>query len=491
MADDDRSLVRAASPSVMDARDGTWLVAPNGDVCFVEGDSADVVRAILAFTGSQRTRDAIAAHVIELANGDDGARKTIDEAIALLERFGALVSPRAVAQTRPAVQRLSGGRVVLCVTGAIGALHAPLLVERLLRDGRDVRVAMTRSARRFVAARGFEAITHRAVAKSMWTGKPSAPSPHIDLAQWADVVAIAPCTATTLARVANGDCSELVPAIATATRAPVLLAPSMNAAMLGSAVVSASIARAREAGFFVALAGHGLEVADAPSERAPRAGGGAGAEHVARFVSILLERAVSDAPKLATRAEWDAEHARGDAADDSAEDDDLLAALDDGAMHAKPCLRVLEIGAGTGANARAAARRGHVVVATDFSESAIARAHDLDPEDTVTWMVDDATDSRVRGTFDVVVDRACFGCVPLARRARYVASVASHLRAGGAWLVKVLAAPSRDVRAHAFTRDEAIAIGGDAFDVASARESVLRFGGAGERPAWMLVLRRR
>ena len=479
-------LVRAASPRLLLGKDQVALFgAVEGTSATLDGDHADVVLAVLDHADKPTDRDAIVESVLAEAGASRTQRPAIDQAIDLLLQWGALV---AVRTSQPAVEARAprGAHVVVCVTGAIGATYAPPGVDRLVAAGHDVRVAMTRAARRFIAARTFRAITHRPVATSLWKGSPGEPAPHIAIARWADVVVIYPCTATTVGRLATGDCSELVSAIATTTRAPVLLAPSMNVEMLHAPAVAENLERLREHGFFVAHPSLGIEVADAPGERVRRAGVAAPAAHVVRYVAWLLEQALAAGPRVLSRAEWGAEHVRHEPAD--VVDDDISRAL---AAHAPLPARVLEVGTGLGAVARAAAKRGHTVVATDFAERAIERAGAVDPAANVTWVVDDAADSSLRGSFDVCVDRGCFGCIPVARRVRYAESVASLVRPGGVLLLKVHLAPAREIRAFGFTREEMTALFEPWFSPVAVKESTLGFGAVVGSPALLFELRRR
>jgi 3-polyprenyl-4-hydroxybenzoate decarboxylase/SAM-dependent methyltransferase len=481
------SLVCADSPRVMSGPGGVWFLGA-GDACLLEGDSGELVLAVLEHATTPSTAEAIVAAVAQAAGVDAGAVQPIRDAVALLVRTGALIddtdrAPPALPVTRRA------GNVVVGVTGAIGAIHAPSLVQQLLAATHDVRVVMTRSARRFISRRVFEAITQRPVVTSLWSGSPRAPAPHVELAQWADVVVVYPCTASSLARIAAADCSELVSAVATTTRAPVLLVPSMNTEMFRAPLVTQNLDRLREHGFFIAHPGHGHEVAEAPSERVLRMGVAAPAAHVVRYVDLLLERAASGGPKLPSRAEWSADHERRAVPEhDPPVDPDVARALHD---HAAQPSRVLDVGTGFGEVARAAARSGHTVVATDFSEVAIERAHSIDPSLPVTWLVDDMAETALRGSFDLCIDRACFGCISVARRERYIASIAALVQPGGIWLLKVHRAPLSTLRAHGFTEEEVTELMAPWFETLSARESLLSFGASGDRPAWTFELQRR
>jgi SAM-dependent methyltransferase/3-polyprenyl-4-hydroxybenzoate decarboxylase len=483
-------LVRAASPRVLLGQGQVFLFGPRDGaqaeaVCALEGDHADLVLAVLEHAGEALARDDIVQRVLAEAGADTSLRPAVDQAIDLLEKWGALVAAPRATELAIEARLLQGAHVAVCITGAIGAVYTPPFVERLVAAGHEVRVAMTPSARRFISARSFRAITHRPVATSLWKGTPREPAPHVAIARWADVVVVYPCTATTLGRLASGDCSELVSAIATTTRAPVLLVPSMNLEMWRAPAVTENLARLRAHGFFVAHPGSGLEVADAPAERVRRGGVAAPAVHVTRYVGWLVERALGAGPRVLSRAEWDAEHDRHAVAP---VEDDIARALD---AHAPSPARVLEVGTGLGAVARAAAKRGHVVVATDFSRRAIARAQAVDPEAAVTWVVDDATDTSLRGPFDVCIDRGCFGCIPVARRERYAEGIASLVRPGGVLVLEVHLAPARHIRAFGFTREEVTALFEPWFSAIAVRESTLGFGELAGSPALLFELRRR
>jgi SAM-dependent methyltransferase len=205
-----------------------------------------------------------------------------------------------------------------------------------------------------------------------------------------------------------------------------------------------------------------------------------------RYVSWLLERSIAAAPKLLSRAEWEAEHQHLRPRDD--EDLDFLAALEG---HTTPDGRVLDIGTGLGELARAAAKRGLVVVATDFSRRAIERAREVNPSARVTWVVDDATQSSLVGSFDLVLDRGCLGCIPMSARERYVASVASLLSASGIFALKVHAASAKRIRAHGFERDEVYKLTEDGFEPVLVRETTMAFGQMQASPALFFLLRRR
>lgn len=125
---------------------------------------------------------------------------------------------------------LTGRRVLLGVSGGVAAYKSVYLARRLQEAGAEVRVVMSRSSTRFVGPQSFAAVTGQHPLTDLFSD-PQSVSPHTDLARWADLVIVAPATAATVARLANGISSEVLSATLLATRAPVLLAPAMHTEM--------------------------------------------------------------------------------------------------------------------------------------------------------------------------------------------------------------------------------------------------------------------
>ena len=122
-------------------------------------------------------------------------------------------------------------RIVLGVTGSIAAYKACELVRLCVKRGWDVRVVLTEAAAKFVTPLTFRTLSRNPVGLDAFD-EPAAWEPeHIGLAEWADVLAIAPCTANTLAGLAHGLADNLLLSTALASRAPLLLAPAMNTGM--------------------------------------------------------------------------------------------------------------------------------------------------------------------------------------------------------------------------------------------------------------------
>lgn len=145
------------------------------------------------------------------------------------------------------------------VAGGIAAYKAAELVRLFDKAGAQVDVAMTARAQKFVGAMTFQALTRRPVFTDLFSLTEEAAIGHIQLADQADLVVIAPATANVLARLAAGQADDPVAAIALATRAPVLVAPSMNVNMWSHPLTRANLQRLVEiAGYRVVGPGDGF-----------------------------------------------------------------------------------------------------------------------------------------------------------------------------------------------------------------------------------------
>lgn len=126
---------------------------------------------------------------------------------------------------------LEGRKILLGVTGGIAAYKSPDLVRRLREQGAEVRVVMTRSATKLVAAEVFQAVSGQPVRGDLWDEQAEAAMGHIELARWADLVLIAPATANVMAALASGLAGDLLTTLCLVTNAPLVLAPAMNHSM--------------------------------------------------------------------------------------------------------------------------------------------------------------------------------------------------------------------------------------------------------------------
>ena len=146
---------------------------------------------------------------------------------------------------------LAGRRVVVGVTGSIAAYKAVLVVRRLLESGAIVDVAMTPAATRFVAPLTFASLTHRPVVADVMELDAEQQIAHIELAEAADALVVAPATANVIAELAAGLVGNAVTAVACASRAPVIVAPAMDAGMWTHAATQRNIETLRGFGHVI------------------------------------------------------------------------------------------------------------------------------------------------------------------------------------------------------------------------------------------------
>jgi phosphopantothenoylcysteine decarboxylase/phosphopantothenate--cysteine ligase len=126
---------------------------------------------------------------------------------------------------------MESGRILIAVGGGIAAYKVPELVRALIRVGHTVRCAMTPAATRFVTPLVLQTLTGQPVRSELFDPSEEGEIDHIQLADRADLVIVAPATANLIARFAHGLADDLVTAVLLATRAPVLIAPAMNVNM--------------------------------------------------------------------------------------------------------------------------------------------------------------------------------------------------------------------------------------------------------------------
>jgi phosphopantothenoylcysteine synthetase/decarboxylase len=126
----------------------------------------------------------------------------------------------------------SGRTVILGVTGSIAAYKAAEIAGRLRRNGHDVFVVMTRSAAEFITPLTLATLSRNPVLRDLSEEQEGGWKPgHIELADRADLLLVAPASADSIARLAHGFADDALGAVALATRAPLLIAPAMNGKM--------------------------------------------------------------------------------------------------------------------------------------------------------------------------------------------------------------------------------------------------------------------
>jgi phosphopantothenoylcysteine decarboxylase / phosphopantothenate---cysteine ligase len=139
-----------------------------------------------------------------------------------------------------------GKKILLGVTGSIAAYKAPLIVRLLVKEGAEVKVIMTPAAKDFVTSLTLSTLSKNPVISELFNE--ATWSNHVMLGRWADLMLIAPLSANTLAKMANGFCDNMLLATYLSATSPVLVAPAMDEDMWKHSTTKANLKKLEEAG---------------------------------------------------------------------------------------------------------------------------------------------------------------------------------------------------------------------------------------------------
>lgn len=153
--------------------------------------------------------------------------------------------------------RLTGRKIVLGVTGGIGAYKAAELARSFIKEGAQVSVVMTESATRFITPLTLETLSQNPVGLDMFSLTDERAIGHIERARWADLFIVAPATANFLAKAASGIADDLLTTISLAMTCPVVVAPAMNTRMWNHPAVQENLAKLVSRGVMVVQPGEG------------------------------------------------------------------------------------------------------------------------------------------------------------------------------------------------------------------------------------------
>ena len=153
--------------------------------------------------------------------------------------------------------RLSGKHIVLGVTGSIAAYKAAILLRCLVKEGAEVQVVMTPAAKEFITPVTMSALSGKPVASEFFSAQDGSWYSHVDMGQWADLLLIAPATATTLGKMAHGICDNLLITTYLSAKCPVIVAPAMDLDMFRHPANFANIEILRSFGNLILEPGEG------------------------------------------------------------------------------------------------------------------------------------------------------------------------------------------------------------------------------------------
>ena len=144
---------------------------------------------------------------------------------------------------------LKGKKILLCVTGGVAVFKAAALTSKLSQAGATVKVMMTKSAEQFVTPLTFQTLSRQPVYNDTFDEKDPSGGAHIDLADWPDLILIAPATANMIGKLANGIADDMISTTLLATTAPVFVAPAMNVHMYAHPAVVNNLNTLNEYGY--------------------------------------------------------------------------------------------------------------------------------------------------------------------------------------------------------------------------------------------------
>ena len=123
---------------------------------------------------------------------------------------------------------LKGKKIVLGITGSIAAYKACMLIRLLIKNGAEVQVVITPAGKEFITPITLSALTHKPVVSEFFSQRDGSWHSHVDLGLWADAMLIAPCTASTIGKMAHGIADNMLITTYLSMKAPVLIAPAMD-----------------------------------------------------------------------------------------------------------------------------------------------------------------------------------------------------------------------------------------------------------------------
>lgn len=142
---------------------------------------------------------------------------------------------------------LQGKNIILGITGGIAAYKMNYLVRDLIKSGAEVKIVMTRSAEQFVSPLTLSTLSKNKVFTDFYDDNKTWNN-HVELALWADLILIAPCTANTLAKITNGLCDNFLMAVYMSAKCPVIIAPAMDLDMYAHPTVTKNLQTAESFG---------------------------------------------------------------------------------------------------------------------------------------------------------------------------------------------------------------------------------------------------
>ena len=143
---------------------------------------------------------------------------------------------------------LKGKKIVLGITGSIAAYKACLIIRGLIKQGAEVQTVITPAGKEFITPITLSALTHKPVISEFFSQRDGTWNSHVDIGLWADAMLIAPCTASTIGKMANGIADNMLITTYLSMKAPVFVAPAMDLDMFAHPSTQQNIKRLQSYG---------------------------------------------------------------------------------------------------------------------------------------------------------------------------------------------------------------------------------------------------
>lgn len=143
---------------------------------------------------------------------------------------------------------LKGKKIVLGITGSIAAYKSCLIIRELIKRGAEVQVVITPAGKEFITPITLSALTHNPVISEFFSQRDGTWNSHVDLGLWADAMLIAPCTASSIGKMANGIADNMLITTYLSMKAPIFIAPAMDLDMYKHPSTQANLEKLKEYG---------------------------------------------------------------------------------------------------------------------------------------------------------------------------------------------------------------------------------------------------
>lgn len=144
---------------------------------------------------------------------------------------------------------LAKKKVLVGLSGGIACYKIPYLVRALTKEKAEVQIVMTKAACRFITPLTLETVSNRPVASELFPQGEFVSTRHIDLAEWPELIVLAPATANLIGKIASGVSDDLLTTIVCASPRPVIIAPAMNPQMWTNPITRRNVAALKDVGY--------------------------------------------------------------------------------------------------------------------------------------------------------------------------------------------------------------------------------------------------